>query len=171
MLQIKPIVWIVSQMSLSIRGLLTILYCQSFKAVCSHEKKCGVLRRHSYKEILNGIEISFSTWNKVTTYFCPLFKLSIVCLRGRVMSACSLGLRNAYNKLETLTALHLKWFQMLKQTAEKRTDGSPLPPLILKEAIFKKKIIFRVFRHFPKYRDNFSQDHTNVCINAKLNTF
>ena len=70
-------------------------------------------------------------------------------LRGRVLSACSLGLRNAHNKLETLTALHLKWFQMLKQSAEKRTDGSPPPAsLILKKAIFEKQIIFRVFRRF-----------------------
>lgn len=72
------------------------------------------------------------------------------------MSACSLGLRNAYNKRETLTALHLKWFQMLKQRAEKRTDGFPPPPVILKSAIFKKKIMFRVCGNFPKYRDNFS---------------
>lgn len=162
-----------SQMSSSMRGPLTIiLYWHSYKAVCSCEKKHKVLWRHIYKDTLNRIEISFSTLNKVTTYFCPLFKLSIVLLRGRVMSACSLGLRNAYNKLETLTGFHLKWFQMLQQSAEKRTDGSPPPPpLILKKAIFKEKIIFRAFRHFPKCVDNFSQDDRNVCINAKLNIF
>lgn len=56
------------------------------------------------------------------------------------MSACSLGLRNAYSKREALTALHLKWFQMLEQNAEKRKDGSPpAPPLILTSAIFKGK--------------------------------
>lgn len=91
-------------------------------------------------------------------------------LRGRVMSACLLELRNAYNKLETLTTLHLKWFQMLRQTAERRAHGSP-PPLVLKKAVFKKKTIIIVLRHFPKYKDNFSQHHTNVSINTKLNSF
>lgn len=86
------------------------------------------------------------------------------------MSACLLGLRNAYNKLETLTTLHLKWFQMLKQTARRRAHGSP-PPLVLKKAVFKKKTIIIVLRHFPKYRDNFSQHHTKVLYQYKTEYF
>lgn len=70
--------------------------------------------------------------------------------------------------------LHLKWFQMLKQSAAKRTDGSPPTTYhhrYSRVLFFKKKIMFRVGGHFPKCRDNFSHDDTNVCVSAKLNTF
>lgn len=143
MLQMKPTVWTVSRMSPSRRDPSTIiLYCQSFKAVCSREKKCRVLWRCVYKEILNGTEFPFQleTGSPHTSVLSSSF-LSTVLLRGKVMSACSLGLRSAHNKLETLTAPRVKRFQMLEQTAEERTDGSPPAPLIFKKTVFQK-IIF-----------------------------
>lgn len=123
----------------------------TFKAVCSHEKKCCILWWHFYKEPLNRKEISFSAWSEAATY-CSLLQASHCALRGRVKSACSLELRNVYNKLRTLTTLDLNWFQMLQQSVEKRTAGSPsTTTVIFKKVICKKKMTLRLWEFTKLY--------------------
>lgn len=123
MLQTKMLCEILAQTSVLIRSLLTI-------SLGWHVKECALVKRNAklYEHISTKkylTEISLSIWSKVTTHCSVLLKLYNVLLGGRVKTACSLELRNVYNKLETSTALDLKWFQMLRQSAENRTAGSP----------------------------------------------
>lgn len=81
-----------------------------------------------------------------------LCKLHTVLHRGRVKSACSLELRNVYNKLRTLTTLDLNWFQMLQQSVEKRTARSPsTTTVIFKKVICKKKMTLRLWEFTKLY--------------------
>lgn len=89
--------------------------------------------------------------------------------RGRVKSACSLGLRNVYNKLQALTALDLNWFQMLQQSGEERTAGPPLPPHWYSRELFVRRKLCSDFGNLLNYMDRFSLAITNDYINTKLN--
>lgn len=136
---------IVSQMCLSVSPLAITLHD-------THLKQCVLMRRNVivYDDIFTKNHLAEKTflsllearWPRVAL-FC---KLHSACLRGRVKPACSLELRNVYNKLCALTALHPNWFQMLQQSGEKRTAGSPSSTtLTVKKAICKRKMTFRLW--------------------------
>lgn len=109
-------------------------------------KQCVLIRRNAvfYDDISTKNHLTEKTFLFLLAARWPhpaLFcKLHIVLFRGRVKPACSLELRNVYNKLRALTPWDLNWFQMLQQSGEKGTAGSSsITTLILKRAICKKK--------------------------------
>lgn len=142
----------VSQLCLSVRSSLTITLHDT------HLKRCVLMRRNVafYDDISTKNHLTEKKFLSLLEARWPhialLCKLHTVLRRRRVKSACSLELRNVYNKLRTLTTLDLNWFQMLQQSVEKRTAGSPsTTTVIFKKVICKKKMTLRLWEFTKLY--------------------
>lgn len=151
MLHTKLIVWNSVPNCLSVRNSLTITLHDT------HLKQCVLMRRNVafYDDIStknHWTEKTFLSLLEARRPHIALFCKLHTALRGRVKSACSLELRNVYNKLRTLTTLDLNWFQMLQQSVEKRTAGSPsTTTVIFKKVICKKKMTLRLWEFTKLY--------------------